>query len=186
VFACLQIPGETPAMVHRAAVLASLTVAALVPLGDQRGGRPLALALAVAALGVGALCMQAGSAKFAVLAVGLGAANGLIGVLGWPTGIAFRSGAIATAVALVAAIAALGRAYDYDTVPGWCWWVPVLAPLALLLAELPPMAGRPRVAALLRWVAPSVLVAAAVAVAMWPKPAPADGGSSEPTPSVYG
>ncbi|MDZ4753342.1 MAG: hypothetical protein SGJ11_02450 [Phycisphaerae bacterium] len=141
----------------------------LVPLAglavrERRFSVPAAISFCFA--GLAGLCLEGGFAKLAVLCGSLGAALGGIALLGlrWPVGLGV--GGLAAALGLLVSFAAAGAAYYEGQFPVWIWAMPVLALLLMLVASSNKLAGKQKLAAVLRVALPAALALARVGMAI--------------------
>lgn len=144
-------------------------VVATHPLAARHRGFGWIAAISFACAGTAALVLQSGFAKAGVVAGTASATLGAVALVSWRTHIGLGQAANATALAVVASFAALGRAYADDArplFPAWIWLIPVAAPPAAWLAEVPTIARRPRLANVVRWAAPMMLAFGAVGLAL--------------------
>jgi hypothetical protein len=163
----LEIPGEETGWIIARASIAAAILSMMIGVGKVRGpGVFLSLAFPAAALA--GLLLISGSAKLAVTAGAVAFACGLLGLLAIPLRMMLGAGGVATVMVAITALAAQGRAYDYDSFPGWIWLLVTLAPVTGLIADLPIVRLLPALMRFaLRVVPPILLAAAALLIAAW-------------------
>jgi hypothetical protein len=138
----LRLPASDRGLPAHAAAAGAVALAWLAaPLGARARGFAFPAACAFAALALVALLMHGGFAKGALTTLGIAAALGAVAVasLG-ANGRGLGPFGAAVAMTLLAAFAAVGRAYQPEShpiVPHAAWIVPPLAPLAAWAGALP-------------------------------------------------
>lgn len=166
----LRVPlAGTLAPAHVAA-LGTLAVASLLaPLGSRSHGFGLPASLAFTAITLALLLLLSHFAKATFVALGLGAALGATALAAWFLRATLGSTTTVVVVALLAALAAIGRGYADEARPAFphvLWTLPVLAPLLAWTAECPRLARRAPLAALVRVLAPLALLAITLLLAL--------------------
>lgn len=113
-----------------------------------------------------AMVLLSGFAKLAFVLGALSAGMAAIGaaslLLG---GTALGAAASASICCAFSLCMFVGHGYDEAGFPGWCWWLPVVAPAAMALGELRPLGTRPRLRAAVVVLVPAALAWAAVLAA---------------------
>lgn len=170
----LVLPSAGTAQPAHVAALGAIALAwTFAPLAERDRGFATPFATSLCAIALAGLILESGFAKGAVTAGGLAAALGAVALASLPLwrgrsagGLGLLGGAVA--ITLLAALAALGRAYSDDarpSVPHLAWIVPPVAPLGVWLGGLPGCQRRPRLAATLRAIGPLVLLCLGLAAA---------------------
>ncbi|MDZ4830326.1 MAG: hypothetical protein SGJ09_09040 [Phycisphaerae bacterium] len=167
--ALLRLPrADSVGVAYLAAGATFVLVVATRTLAARHRGFGWIAAISFACASTAALVLHSGFAKAGVVAGAASAALGAVALVSWRTRTGLGHAANATALALLASFAALGRAYADDArplFPAWIWLIPVAAPLAAWVAEAPALARRPRLASVVRWAAPLTLAFGAVGLA---------------------
>jgi len=163
----LKVPGESTApALARTAILGTLIVAVLAT--SRVVGTSIFLSLAFPLAALAGLLILSGSAKLAITAGAVAFATGLLGLAALPLRIPLGVGGVATVTVASLALAAEGKAYDYDSFPRWVWLLPVVAPVAGIVADLPIVRLLPGPVRFLVRIGPPLVVAiAAVILAAW-------------------
>jgi hypothetical protein len=180
VLALLALPGESTAGMTARTAVASGLLAMVLSIGKVRGpGIFLSLAFPAAALA--GLLLLSGSAKLAVTAGSVAFACGLLGLLSIPLRITLGAGGVGVMTVALATLAAEGRAYDYESFPGWIWTVVALSPLAGALADLALARLLPDLVRFaLRTVPPILISGSGLLLAAWKAGVLAVGDSTDP------
>ena len=143
-----------------------LSWAALEPLARRRPGASIPLALLLSLAGAGAVIVLSGNAKLAGLAGALAAAMGAAVVVAWwQPRLSLAHGAVVVVVVVLSGLLFLGQAYTYSSVPVVSFLLPIVAPAAAWIVEVPALRGMGAARALLLR-AGAVLVVVAVAVGL--------------------
>jgi hypothetical protein len=144
----LQLPeagGLRPA--HVAAMGAVPLILALAARLESDRGFATAASIAFSLAGAAVLVLESGFAKGALVVGAAGAAVGAVALVSCWRRVGLGLPAGATALGLLVAGLALGRAYESESAPAfpaWIWPLPAFAPLAALLGYLPALRERQR------------------------------------------
>jgi hypothetical protein len=176
--------------VHIGAAGAAVVVLFLNQLSRTRTGFALPAVLSISFASLAAMSLVGSFAKLGIIAGSTGVAVAAIALVTWRTKLALGAAGLATAVAGLAATAGLGAAYFDGHFSTPLWALPVAAPLAVLVAELPVIRRRPAFANATRLLAPTAIALAALGAAatqsLMNAPADADSSTGDGYGSGYG
>lgn len=173
----LRLPPSDHGLPAHAAAAGAIALAWLAaPLGARARGFAFPAACSFATLALVALLLHGGFAKGALTALGLAAALGAVAVASLGAkGRGLGPVGAAVAMTLLAAFAAVGRAYQPESnpvVPHVAWLVPPVAPLAAWADALPWIRDSQRRRAIARMAAPLAVLAIGLGLAFGAADAP--------------
>ncbi|MCA9295681.1 MAG: hypothetical protein KC983_04175 [Phycisphaerales bacterium] len=125
--------------------------AVIEPIAQARRGWSMPAALAVWCAGAGVFMLFAGFEKFFRVELALAEACAVMAVIAWRvSACSIGRGGSTVIIALTTVMLVLTRAYTYADIPVWCDVVIGVAPLGILLGELPVIRHRPRTRVFIR------------------------------------